>query len=165
MKDIYYPKTLDQSKSETLASFFKYLNDNLRANGIKTSADLFGMTTSVKDDMGIGQVLEKALPYFDYIAPMIYPSHYPSGFEGFKNPASYPYEVIYKAMNDGVVRAETASSTKDKFRPWIQDFDLGADYGVTEIKAQIKALNDLGLYSYMVWSPSNRYTKEAFIKE
>jgi hypothetical protein len=165
MKDIYYPKTLDQSKSETLASFFKYLNDNLRANGIKTSADLFGMTTSVKDDMGIGQVLEKALPYFDYIAPMIYPSHYPSGFEGFKNPASYPYEVIYKAMSDGVVRAETASSTKDKFRPWIQDFDLGADYGVTEIKAQIKALNDLGLYSYMVWSPSNRYTKEAFIKE
>lgn len=165
MKDIYYPKTLDQNKSETLASFFKYLNDNLRANGIKTSADLFGMTTSVKDDMGIGQVLEKALPYFDYIAPMIYPSHYPSGFEGFKNPASYPYEVIYKAMNDGVVRAETASSTKDKFRPWIQDFDLGADYGVAEIKAQIKALNDLGLYSYMVWSPSNRYTKEAFIKD
>jgi hypothetical protein len=165
MKDIYYPKTLDQNKSETLASFFKYLNDNLRADGIKTSADLFGMTTSVKDDMGIGQVLEKALPYFDYIAPMIYPSHYPSGFEGFKNPASYPYEVIYKAMNDGVVRAETASSTKDKFRPWIQDFDLGADYGVAEIKAQIKALNDLGLYSYMVWSPSNRYTKEAFIKE
>jgi hypothetical protein len=165
MKDIYYPKTLDQSKSETLASFFRYLNDNLRVNSIKTSADLFGMTTSVKDDMGIGQVLEKALPYFDYIAPMIYPSHYPSGFEGFKNPASYPYEVIYKAMNDGVVRAETASSTKDKFRPWIQDFDLGADYGVAEIKAQIKALNDLGLYSYMVWSPSNRYTKEAFIKE
>jgi hypothetical protein len=165
MKDIYYPKTLDQSKSETLASFFRYLNDNLRVNSIKTSADLFGMTTSVKDDMGIGQVLEKALPCFDYIAPMIYPSHYPSGFEGFKNPASYPYEVIYKAMSDGVVRAETASSTKDKFRPWIQDFDLGADYGVTEIKAQIKALNDLGLYSYMVWSPSNRYTKEAFIKE
>ena len=55
----------------------------------ETSADLFGMTTTNNDDLNIGQLLERAMPYFDYIAPMVYPSHYPPNFNGWKNPNNY----------------------------------------------------------------------------
>jgi hypothetical protein len=51
------------------------------------------------------------------------------------------------------------SFPKEKLRPWLQDFDLGAEYGKAEVEAQIRALNNLGLSSYMVWDPSNKYSR------
>jgi hypothetical protein len=123
MKDISYPWSKTQKKSEVLESFFVYLEKNMRPTGAVISADLFGMTTTNSDDLNIGQVLEKALPHFDYIAPMVYPSHYPTGFMGFANPANKPYEVVKYSMDKAVLRAST---TPNKLRPWLQDFNLGA---------------------------------------
>jgi hypothetical protein len=127
-----------------------------------TSADLFGMTTNNTDDLGIGQVLEKALPYFDFIAPMIYPSHYPKGFHGIANPAEKPYEIITIAMKKGIERASVMGYGPEKFRPWIQDFNLGAIYTESMVRAQINALENLGIYSYMSWDPANKYKKGAY---
>ena len=160
------------TKAETLESFFSYLSEHLKNTGVKTSADLFGMTTTVTSDMGIGQVLEKTLPYFDYIAPMVYPSHYPASWNGFANPAAHPYEVIQIAMSKGREREQAlnlkngiATSTPSKLRPWLQDFDLGGDYGVPEVQAQIKATYDVGLNSWMLWAASNNYTEAALLPE
>ena len=61
------------------------------------------MTTTNTDDMNIGQNLESALKYFDYVAPMVYPSHYPKGFNNYPNPAAKPYEVVKFSM-DGAVQ-------------------------------------------------------------
>jgi hypothetical protein len=79
-------------KADKLEAFFKYVRTeiNKEKEHPVISADLFGMTTSNTDDLGIGQVLERAAPYFDYIAPMVYPSHYPATFIGLKNPAEHP---------------------------------------------------------------------------
>lgn len=161
MQDISFPWSSTTPKSVMLEEFFNYLHDGLADTGLKTSADLFGMVTSAQNDMGIGQVLEKALPHFDYISPMVYPSHYPPTFQGFSNPEAHPYEVIRFAMQSAVDRAEKASTTKDKLRPWLQDFGLKMTYGKEEVKAQIKATNDVGLSSWILWSASNKYTKSA----
>ncbi|MEK7147753.1 MAG: putative glycoside hydrolase, partial [Patescibacteria group bacterium] len=164
--------TASSAKPEMLESFFSYLYDNLQTYNLKTSVDLFGMTTTVTSDMGIGQVLEKALPYFDYIAPMVYPSHYPASWNGFVNPAEHPYEVIHLAMSEGKRREEIwrlsnnlATSTTSKLRPWLQDFNLGATYDATKVRAQIQATYDSGLTSWMIWSAANKYTKEALLRE
>lgn len=165
MKDIVYPYSATTSKPIVLKNFFSFLHQSFKDSGVKISADIFGMTTNSKDDMGIGQVLENTIPFFDAVAPMIYPSHYPATFQGFKNPAEHPYEIITYAMKEGVDRAINASSSVKIFRPWIQDFDLGANYGEKEVREQIRALSELGINSYMIWSPSNVYTKEALDKE
>lgn len=165
MKDISFPQSGTTTKPLVLKNFFEYLHDNIDEPGMKISADLFGMTTTAKDDMGIGQLFENALPYFDYVMPMVYPSHYPATFEGYKNPAAHPYEIIKIAMQEGVQRAEllasTTQSTVAELRPWLQDFDLGADYGPVEVRAQIKATYDVGLDSWILWSASNKYTRDA----
>lgn len=165
MKDISFPWSSTTPKSVALKNFFQYLSTNLKDSGLKTSADLFGMTTTASDDMGIGQLLEDALPYFDYVMPMVYPSHYPTNFMNYKNPAQHPYEVIQYTMKSAVDRREAlASSTSAvlaELRPWLQDFDLGADYGSAEVRAQIKATYDVGLDSWALWSASNKYTKGA----
>lgn len=161
MKNISYPYSSTTSKSLVLKNFFSYLRESFKDSDVKISADIFGMTTNARGDMGIGQILENTLPFFDAVSPMIYPSHYPTNFQGFKNPAQYPYEVITYAMREAVDRAILASTSPSIYRPWIQDFDLGANYGEKEVRAQIKALSDLGIHSYMIWSPSNIYTTEA----
>jgi hypothetical protein len=156
-----------------MRDFFKYLRESLP--DAKISADLFGMAT-VMGDFGVGQVLEDAFPYFDYIAPMVYPSHYANGFIGYQNPAAYPYEVVKYSMDEALKRlkkyqasAVMASSTPNavKFRPWLQDFDLGADYTADMVRAQIKATYDSAsstpnsIDGFMLWNPSNVYTRAA----
>ena len=92
MKDIYYPVSEGKKKSDVIESFFEYLHGALDHTDAYLSADLFGMVTTNTDDLNIGQVLEKALPYFDYIAPMVYPSHYPFNFHNLGDPNKDPLE-------------------------------------------------------------------------
>ncbi len=113
MSDAVYQ---NPNKAESLERFFKYLHQEVSPTGVATSADLFGMTASNTDDLGIGQVLERALPYFDYIMPMVYPSHYPDGFNGYGDPNDYPYEIIKYAMDRAVARTiatDTSVKTLD----------------------------------------------------
>ena len=204
MQDIAFPSsaggTYGSDKQANLEAFFKYLNERLdeevrfalvrhedtgRASSTPwTSVDLFGMTTTNTDDLSIGQVQERAAPYFDFVAPMVYPSHYPKSFLGLGNPNDYPYKVVHYAMSEGVRRmmATTTSVagfahtrigtstpalyakpayTGDKFRTWIQDFDYGGDYDATDVRAEIQASYDAGVNSFMIWAPSNIYTKDA----
>ncbi len=194
-------------KQANLEAFFKYLHEQL-SNESKfakvkhentgkasstpyTSADLFGMTTTNYDDLSIGQVQDRAAPYFDFIAPMVYPSHYPNSFLGLGNPNNHPYKVVNYAMRSGVERMTSSTTpmngflhtkitttnasgtvtdtglynkpvySADKLRTWIQDFDYGGNYGPTEVREQIQASYDAGVMSFMIWAPSNIYTKEA----
>lgn len=167
MQDVYFPINEGKDKSEVLESFFIYLNEKLKTedSGIVISADIFGMTTVNTDDLGIGQVLEKAAPHFDFIAPMIYPSHFPNNWYGIKNPAEEPYEVIKISMSKAVERLIAMGEDPDKLRPWLQDFNLGAVYTEELVRDQIQATYDVGLDSWFMWDPKNIYTRKAFLPE
>jgi hypothetical protein len=93
---------------------------------------------------------------------MVYPSHYPTGFLGIQNPAAEPYRVIRYSLDRAWDRAST---TPAKLRPWLQDFDLGAEYTADMVRAQIQAVYDSGFTSWMLWDPSNRYTQDALLTE
>lgn len=162
MIDIVFPFSQGKVKSIALKEFFAFLDDHFRKKGITISADLFGMTTTNDDDLGIGQVLGYALNHFDFVAPMVYPSHYPPNFLGFPSPASKPYEVIKYAMEGAVKKAELATSSPSKLRPWLQDFSIGkVTYTSDMVRAQIQATYDVGLNSWMLWNASNVYTLSA----
>ncbi len=206
MQDIAFPMSQSgeygSDKQANLEAFFKTLNEKLddeayfaavrhentgRVSSTPwTSADLFGMTTTNFDDLSIGQVQDRAAPYFDFIAPMVYPSHYPKSFLGLGNPNDYPYEVVHHAMKVGVDRMLSSTTpmqgflherigtstpaiyskptfTGDRLRTWIQDFDYGGDYDAADVRAQIQASYDAGVYSWMIWAPSNIYTQDALL--
>jgi len=145
-------------KSEEMKKFYRYLNKVMSSQPALTSADMFGMVLWRDDGMSIGQKLADAYPNFDFICPMVYPSHYPIGFEGFENPAAHPYEIIYRSL----IRAEEYCPEKEpcraKIRPWLQDFDLGAVYTPDMIKLQKQATYDSGGYGWLLWNASNHYT-------
>lgn len=163
IKDINYHIAAGKTRADNIETFFKYLHTEVKKDiDIPMSADLFGLTTEGTDDMGIGQVWEKALPYFDFLAPMVYPSHYPPGQAGFKNPADHPYEIINKALASAVMKTNALPGNDiHKIRAWLQDFNLGAKYTKEMIKLEMKAVYDNGLDSWMLWDPKNKYTPEA----
>jgi hypothetical protein len=149
-------------KNEVIKSFYQYLRTELK--GTRISADLFGLTTVNSDGLGIGQVITDAYQYFDYVCPMVYPSHYASGFIGFENPVDHPFEVVAYSMAKAKIKLGDSNS---KIRPWLQDFDLGAVYDTEKVYLQIKAVKDIltdKYYGYMLWSPTNWYNEEAIIK-
>lgn len=173
-------------KVNIIKNFFVYLRENLK--GEKISADLFGQITTDTDGLGIGQLLENAFENFDYISPMVYPSHYAQNFLGFQNPAEYPYEIVKYSMqtaqqrrniflveNSKITQSLTGGPTEPvepitgalslaKFRPWLQDFNIGAIYTSDMVKQEIQAVKDaLGdnYKGFMLWNPGNIYTKDA----
>ena len=186
-RNTYYPVSNGRTKQVVIEEFFRFIHDEFADHPATLSADLFGMTTTNTDDLQIGQVLERALPYFDYISPMVYPSHYPPGFHGMSKPAEHPYRVIKYAMDRAVARTvatstpvqhisgerlnPAATSTppiyskevydKDKIRPWLQDFSLQTEYDASMVRDQIRATYDAGLDSWMLWDARNTYTREA----
>ncbi|MFH1761244.1 MAG: putative glycoside hydrolase [bacterium] len=197
IKNMRFPVWDEKTPMATvIKEFFQYVRSSL--SGEKISADLFGLTTVNTDDMGIGQIIENAFETFDYISPMVYPSHYAKNFIGFYNPAEHPYEVIKYSMDSALARKniyikqQEALALKNseafgspaaesqqilnpipvmeplaKFRPWLQDFDMGADYTADMVKKEIKATeNSLGneYAGYMLWNPSNIYTQGAVLK-
>jgi hypothetical protein len=118
----------------------------------------------IAGDMGIGQRFTEMAGYVNYMCPMCYPSHYAHGEFGIPNPNAEPYKVIMKSVGDS--RKLIADVTTCKLRPWIQDFSLGQPhYGPAEVKAQIKALNDLGIHEYLLWNARCRYTEAALGKK
>ena len=68
-------------------------------------------------------------------------------------------------MSRAVERLIRATSTPSKLRPWLQDFDLGATYDAAMVRAEIKAVYDSGLTSWMSWNAGNKYTKGAYEPE
>ncbi len=180
MSDIMFTHAGTVPKREALRKFFEYLDTKMSEAQIPTSADIFGMTTTNTDDLNIGQVLEIALVNFDYVAPMVYPSHYPPMFNGWKDPNKVPYEIVKFSMDSAVRRAnalreEVASSTPSsklldrlgprQLRTWIQDFDYPVPYTPDMVRAQFKATYDAGLTSWMLWDPANTYTPSVLLKE
>ncbi len=152
-----------QSKQDTIASFFTNIDTTLRQKDhITVSADIFGLTLSAKDDLGIGQKLELIAPHVDYVCPMIYPSHFADGTYGYKNPAAHPYDVIHHSLADGIAKLQAAGIPVTKFRPWLQDFNLGAVYTADMVQAQINAVHDLGLHSWLMWDAANTYTASVY---
>ena len=166
LKDMSFPFWDEKvPKHLIIRQFFKYLREEL--SDVKISIDLFGLSTVSLNDLGVGQVIEDAFEYSDYVSPMVYPSHYADGFIGFQNPAEYPYEVVEYSLEGALKKLMVYKQSKEtnvQLRPWLQNFDLGATYDAEMVKAQIKAVYDaLGddFNGFMLWSSSNFYTREA----
>lgn len=158
------------NKPRIVSEFYHYITDSLHKEGIPVSGDLFGIIMVTKVDIAVlGQDMHTALETFDYVAPMIYPSHFYPGTAGYQKPAQHPGEIISYSMKLGIeIADEVASSTgqatstiRAKYRPWYQDFDMGGVYTAEMVRAQISAGEKLGIKSWMLWDPANKYTPAA----
>ncbi len=167
----YFPGRNDRDKDEAIQDFLLYAREKLEPYNVHISADVFGVVTHSWDDKpeDIGQTWRMIANSTEYICPMIYPSHYGSGFYGFNVPDQYPYEVVRTALLEALER-NAAQKNPAIIRSWYQGFTATwvkgyIPYQEDAIGKQIAAGVELGLNEYIIWNSSNTYYPLSFFYE
>lgn len=163
--DLDYRNPRGVSKADAIQSFLLDARKALEPLKVYLAADVFGLVCTTIDDMRIGQYWEAMSNAVDYICPMMYPSHYGPMNYGIEVPDQKPYEVLDRGIRDSIKRNGNIA-TPALLRPWIQGFTATwvrghISYGPAQVKAQIKALADNGVKSWLLWHPGNRYNPAA----
>ncbi len=159
-------------RRKAVTDFVRSAYASLHSESMPLSLDVFGTVINSKVDRNIvGQEYSWLSMSCEYLSPMIYPSHYYEGTMGKDYPDLYPYDTINAAMkySDTELKVVNPNGTRQqaKVRPWLQGFTASylkkyRNYGVEEVKEQIKAVNDNGVDSWIVWNPSCKYPWDAF---
>ena len=153
-----FPESKGRGKTETLAEFLAAAKKRIDKLGVRTTADIFGLVSTVNGALEVGQRWEPMVKEVDVVLPMVYPSHYPRGSFGLRHPNADPYNTIHIAISRGRVRTEAMGLKGERVRPWLQAFTLGPPkYGPAEIEAQKKAVYDSGYESWVLWHPGSSY--------
>jgi hypothetical protein len=161
MRTAHWPAREGRTMAQGIREFLLYSREQLRAYDAPVTADVFGLTTSSRSDMGIGQLWEKMVDATDVLLPMVYPSHYAPGSYGIAQPNAAPFEIVRTAMQHAVRRTRGVEGAAT-IRPWLQDFTLGQPrYGPAEVRAQIDAVYAAGLTEWVLWHPGSSYTVDA----
>lgn len=143
----------------------RLLRDRVKPLGVPFTIDVFGMTTNVRVDMGIGQVWEDLITTADVVLPMVYPSHYYRAMYGVSHPNSEPYTIVKHALADGVERSRQIGAGTAEIRPYLQAFTLGQPRYTPElVRDQIRAAHDVGIQSWVLWNPRSDYDPRIFEK-
>jgi hypothetical protein len=157
-----FPLANGRRRDQVIRDQLGYLHGRMASLGVPMAIDVFGATTTIDNDMGIGQTWEQFADQADILMPMTYPSHYPPGSYGIRYPNAEPYAVLDHALRGARIRNRGVTNA-GRIVPWYQDFTLGKPrYGVTQLRAQMQAGYDNGLFSWVLWNPGSRYTVSAF---
>jgi hypothetical protein len=148
---------LEGPSSAVVTAFLADTHEVLRARGVYQGASVFGIAAASGD--AIAQDVPLMAQAVDYLAPMIYPSHWGPGQYRVDSPVHEPYEITKRSLADF---QQIAVGSGVRFLPWIQDFSLfGVPYGPAEVRAQIDAAAELGITGFFLWNPNVRYTADA----
>jgi hypothetical protein len=147
------------SKPDAIAAFLKEAKARLNKLGVRSTADIFGLVTTVPGPLEVAQHWERLSPVTDVLLPMVYPSHYPRGSFGIPVPNAEPYKTVFTAISKAHERDKKLGiTTPEHVRPWLQAFSLGKpEYGAAQIEAQKTAVYDSGYDGWVMWNPGSNY--------
>jgi hypothetical protein len=153
-----FPDQNGQNKEQALANFLSMAHARLSKLGVRTTADIFGLVTSVPNALEVGQQWEHLAPVVDVLLPMTYPSHYPPGSLDVAHPNADPYAIVHAAILRAHERNAKLGLSGERVRPWLQAFTLGKPpYGPDQLREQKRAVYDAGYDGWVLWNPGSKY--------
>ena len=148
---------LEGSPEEAVVDFVAEADAALAPYGVAHGASVYGI--AVDRPTQIAQDIAGLAEHTDYLAPMVYPSHWGPGEYDVASPIDEPYEIVAASLADFVALTD---GLRARIIPWLQDFSIGGvTYDAGKVRAQIEATYDVGLEEWLLWSPGVRYTPEA----
>jgi hypothetical protein len=148
---------LDGTPTVAVARFVADSDDQLEGTGALLGVSVFGIAASRPEQ--IAQDIRLLAPHVDYVAPMVYPSHWGPGEYNVADPLRQPGDIVAASLADfhNVVAGSGAAVV-----PWLQDFSAGGvTYGPVEVRAQIDAARSVGSPGFLLWNSGSTYTVEA----
>ena len=156
-----FPGANDAPKPQTIAEFLSVARARLSKRGVRSTADIFGLATTMAAALEVAQQWELLAPVTDVLLPMVYPSHYPRGAFGAARPNAEPYLVVHAAIKRARERnLKLGIAGRTAVRPWLQAFSIGKpEYTAAEVKEQMRATYDAGYEGWILWSPGSKYER------
>jgi hypothetical protein len=165
IREATFPLMNGRVRAQVIRDQLGYLRSQMKPFKVPMTIDVFGLTATDTTDMGIGQKWEMFVDQADVVLPMNYPSHFAPGTYGLANPNARPYSTLDHALKDAKQRSAGVPNAA-RVVPWYQDFTMGAPhYYADQVRAQIQAGYDNGIYSWMLWNPGSRYTLSALRRD
>jgi hypothetical protein len=151
-----------ESQRDAVRRNVRMMKQRLAGYRVPVTFDIFGLTASATGDLGIGQVWEDFITVADVVLPMVYPSHYTRGAYGIAWPNGQPYRVVKRALEEALARSQHPDAAE--IRPFLQAFTLGRRrprYTPHEIREQVRAAEEVGIHSWVLWNPRSVYQRDA----
>ncbi|MDP9002981.1 MAG: hypothetical protein M3O46_23055 [Myxococcota bacterium] len=149
----------DGHRSQAIKAFVRRVHDATHARMVPLSLDLFGVTAtgSTEDIEGLGQNIGVIGAEAEALSPMVYPSHYAPGFNGFQDPGNHP-EIIGIGTKAAIDKLKGAHNTSTIMRPWLQASNYKASaFGPKYIQEEIRSAEAGGAIGWLMWDPDNNY--------
>ena len=156
IENAVFPGARGRDPGWTIARFLQYARKRLRPEGVRVSADVFGL--SAARDLGVAQFPRRIARFVDAVYPMVYPSHYNAGEYGLASPVSIPGATVARSLADFKKRMR---GSKAELIPWLEDFSFTGDVSPEHVRAQITAARRQGTRGYLLWNPFGEYTEAA----
>jgi hypothetical protein len=144
--------------TDVITRFVTRVHERTKAAGVPLSLDIFGVVAWQRavDVKATGQDLAGLGAVVEAVSPMVYPSHFHEGFNGYSVPGAHP-EVVAFGTKQAVDVLRKAGS-KAVVRPWIQAFPwhapgYDASYVIREI-GQARAADGVG---WLGWNAGGYY--------
>jgi hypothetical protein len=155
------PAATARNASAAVGEFVHQTRLAFAASDVRTylGVSVFGIAATRPGE--IAQDIPTLGKYVDYVAPMVYPSHWAPGEYKVANPNKQPYQIVQRSLVDF---QKDLKGTHAAVIPWLQDFSLGATYGVAQVQAQIKGAHDDGINDYLMWNAKAVYQAAALPK-
>ena len=151
-----FPGQGELSPEDAIVGFLAESLPRVHAAGARLGASVFGIAATRPDE--IAQDIPRMATTVDYVAPMVYPSHWGPGEYGVPDPNSAPYDIAFRSLGDFQTQVAGTGAT---VMAWLQDFSLGVEYGPAEVRAQIQAAEDAGVFDFLLWDAAATYTRAA----
>jgi hypothetical protein len=149
----------DGHRSQAIRAFVRRVHEVTRARRVPLSLDVFGVAaTGVSSDIeALGQNLGVIGEEAEALSPMVYPSHYSSGFLGFDEPGDHP-EIIGIGTRAAIQKLRDAKNEATITRPWLQASSYKTSkYGPAYVLDEIKSAEAGGAVGWLLWDPENSY--------
>ncbi|MFJ2558759.1 MULTISPECIES: putative glycoside hydrolase [unclassified Streptomyces] len=147
-----FPGIGSATPEQSITSFVADTRTALRPHATYLGVSVFGIAATRPTE--IAQDIGALVKVSDYIAPMVYPSHWGPGEYGVANPDTAPYAIVQRSLADF---ARQAKGTQTEIVPWLQDFSMGSTYGPAQVAEQIKAAEANKMHSFILWNAGARY--------
>jgi hypothetical protein len=142
---------------DAVIDFARLADERLRRYGVGHGASLYGIAADRPTQ--IAQDVPGLAEHLDYVAPMIYPSHWGPGEYGVEDPNRQPYDIITATLE---IWNEQTEGTRARVVPWLEDTNYRAWDRAEQVREQIRASRDQGIDEFMMWDPGVNYTVDAY---
>jgi hypothetical protein len=154
---------LETSTEEAIVEFTRQADERLAPYGVQHGASVYGVSADRPTE--VSQDIVALSDHLDYVAPMIYPSHWGPGEYDVANPLMQPYDMVAATLE---VWLEVTEGKRARVMPWLEDSNYPIRLGFPDraryIREQIQGTYDAGINEWMLWDSAVRYTTSGMVQ-